>query len=67
MSVVSNTGPLIALAKIDQLELLEYLLGRFTFHQPSKGSFWRKLVPRLSGWIAHLQRSFTLRNAPAAT
>ena len=28
MSVVSNTGPLIALAKIDQLGLLERLFGQ---------------------------------------
>jgi uncharacterized protein len=28
MSAVSNTGPLIALAKVDQLDLLEQLFGQ---------------------------------------
>ncbi|WP_237738191.1 MULTISPECIES: hypothetical protein [unclassified Caldicellulosiruptor] len=33
MIVVSNTTPIIALAKINKLEILEYLFGRIIFQK----------------------------------
>lgn len=55
MTVVSNTGPLIALAKVDHLHLLEQLLGQV--HIPP--AVYRELLAKSGPELACLDEALT--------